>query len=294
MDDADKMPVQPPDDPSRRYKEELHRLEALLAQLPPRDETQRTLRLPVPPHIADAWYALPAEKRASYAQAIVEAWLEPLTRMPAEEPVLLPYFTTGTRLPTLQSLSDDALASIMHQAEHLLEARWPAPPLTEDTAALFETDRQHPETNPALYVHDFYRWCAQTAHLARQGALESVAPQTLAAGMDDAMFHQWSTLEYTLHALLGWLLVWAYAPEKRAAHAWWYVRITSYRTDLDILLGRSPVLRHKMAEEREDAYQRACKVAADDLGWGEDVARFPATCPWSVEQILDGAFFPEP
>lgn len=71
------------------------------------------------------------------------------------------------------------------------------------------------------------------------------------------------------------------------------MRITSYRTDLDILLGRSPVLRHKMAEDYEEAYQRACQVAADNLGWGEAVTRFPATCPWSVEQILNDNFWPE-
>jgi uncharacterized protein DUF29 len=259
------------------------------------------ISLPVPPQIAAAWQALPPERRASYARAIVEAWLEPLTRMPQEEPTLVPYFTTGTQrprpatpLPTLEALSDDALARLIHQAEDLLEARWPAPPLTEDSAPLFETDRQHPETNAALYAHDFYRWCAQTAHLARQGALAAVDPQTLASGMDDAMHHQWSALEQTLQDLLGWLLVWASAPERREAHAWWYTRIVRYRTDLDILLSCSPVLQHRLAQDLDRAYRRACEVAADDLGWGEGVTRFPATCPWRVEQILDDAFFPEP
>lgn len=258
------------------------------------------ISIPVPPQTAAAWRALPPERRASYARAIVEAWLEPLTRLPQKERTLVPYCTTDTQHPrpdtprsALEALSDDDLAKLIHQAEALLEARWPDPPLTADSATLFETDRQHPETNAALYYHDVYRWCAQTAHLARQGALASVTPQTLAAGMDDAMFHQWSALEHTVRALLGWLLVWAYAPAGRVAHAWWYVRITSYRTDLDILLGRSPVLRHKMAEDYEEAYQRACQVAADDLGWGEDVTRFPATCPWSVEQILNDNFWPE-
>lgn len=248
--------------------------------------------IPVPPQTAAAWRALPPERRASYARAIVEAWLEPLTRLPQQECTLVPSFAQRPH-PALEALSDDDLAKLIHQAEDVLEARWPAPPLTADSATLFETDRQHPETNAALYDHDVYRWCAQTAHLARQGVLASVTPQTLAAGMDDAMLHQWSALGHTVRALLGWLLVWAYAPEGRAAHAWWYVRITSYRTDLDMLLGRSPVLRHKMAEDYEEAYQRACQVAVDDLGWGEAVTRFPATCPWSVEQILNDNFWPE-
>jgi hypothetical protein len=259
-----------------------------------------SISLPVPPQIAAAWQALPPERRASFARAIVEAWLEPLTRLPQEGPTFVPYYTIGTARPVpdtprpaLETLADDALAKLIHQAEDLLEARWPAPPLTADTATLFETDRQHPETNAALYYHDLYRWCAQTAHLARQGALATVNPQTLAAGMDDAMHQEWSALEQTIQALLGWLLVWAYAPEHREAHAWWYVRITRYRTDLDILLSCSPVLRHKLAQDLDKAYQRACEVAADDLGWGDDVSRFPATCPWTPVQVLDDTFWPD-
>jgi hypothetical protein len=257
------------------------------------------ISIPVPPPIAAAWQALPAEKRAAYAQAIVEAWLEPLTRMPQEGSTLVPYYTIGTvrsvpdtPRPALETLSDDALAKLIHQAEDLLEARWPRPPLTADTAALFETDRQHPETNAALYHHDFYRWCAQTAHLARQGALASGDPQTLAAGMDDAMHHQWSALGQAFQDVLGWLLVWTYAPERREAHAWWYTRIVRYRTDLDILLSCSPVLQHTLAQDLDTTYQRACEVAADDLGWGDDVLRFPATCPWTAAQVLDEDFWP--
>lgn len=200
-----------------------------------------------------------------------------------------------TPLSALETLSDEALASLIHHAEHLLEARWPAPPLTADTAPLFETDRQHPETNAALYYHDFYRWCAQTAHLARQGTLAPLAPQTLAAALDDAMFHQWQALGETFRALLGWLLVWTYAPAQREAHSWWYVRINAYRTNLDIVLACSPVLQRQLADEREEAYQRAWEVAADDLGLDDATRRatFPTTCPWSVEQILDDTFWPE-
>jgi hypothetical protein len=252
------------------------------------------ISIAVPPQIAAAWQALPVGKRASYAQAIVEAWLEPLTRLPQEGPTLVPYYTLGTARPVpdtprpaLETLADDALAKLIHQAEDLLEARWPAPPLTADTATLFEADRQHPETNAALYHHDFYRWCAQTAHLARPGALAAVDPQTLASALDDAMDQQWSALEQAMQELLGWLLVWAYSPERRDAHAWWYVRIVKARTNLDILLRCSPVLRHKLAQDLDRAYQRACEAAADDLGWGDDVSRFPATCPWTPAQVLD-------
>jgi hypothetical protein len=36
------------------------------------------ISIPVPPQIAAAWQALPPERRASFARAIVAAWLEPL------------------------------------------------------------------------------------------------------------------------------------------------------------------------------------------------------------------------
>jgi hypothetical protein len=51
------------------------------------------ISIPVPPPIAEAWDALPPERRASFARAIVEAWLEPLLLRPMESPVFIPYHT---------------------------------------------------------------------------------------------------------------------------------------------------------------------------------------------------------
>ena len=42
------------------------------------------IAIPVPALIVEAWEGLPVEQRASCERAIVEAWLEPLTRMPQE------------------------------------------------------------------------------------------------------------------------------------------------------------------------------------------------------------------
>lgn len=52
-----------------------------------------SISLPVPPQIATAWRALPPERRASFARAMVEAWLEPLLLRPMESPVFVPYHT---------------------------------------------------------------------------------------------------------------------------------------------------------------------------------------------------------
>jgi hypothetical protein len=47
-----------------------------------------------------------------------------------------------THPAVLKALVDEVLAYLIHEAEAVLEARWPAPPLTEDTAALFEAERR--------------------------------------------------------------------------------------------------------------------------------------------------------
>jgi hypothetical protein len=150
------------------------------------------ITISVPPHIAEAWEALPAEQRASYERAIVEAWLEPLTRIPQNGRTLVPYCTTSTPvprpdipLPTLEALPDDTLARLIHQAEDLLEARWPRPPLTADTAALFETDRQHPETNAALYHSAHGREVCPAKE--RQRMTETNQPRVLVATLRDAL-----------------------------------------------------------------------------------------------------------
>jgi hypothetical protein len=51
------------------------------------------ISIPVPPQVAAAWQALPPERRASFARAIVEAWLEPLLLRPMTPPVYIPYYT---------------------------------------------------------------------------------------------------------------------------------------------------------------------------------------------------------
>jgi hypothetical protein len=82
------------DEHRRQMHEHLAHVQALRARLPPRDAEGNagppTITLPVPLPMATAWNALPPEKRTAYAQTIVAAWLDPLTRLPTEEPVLHP------------------------------------------------------------------------------------------------------------------------------------------------------------------------------------------------------------
>jgi len=66
--------------------------------------------------------------------------------------------------------------------------------------------------------------------------------------------------------------VWTYAPSTRGT-CLWYVRIVRYRTDLDIPCVVA-VLRHKLAEDLDKAYQQACEVAPMTLV-GRGCARFP-------------------
>jgi len=56
------------------------------------------------------------------------------------------------------------------------------------------------------------------------------------------------------------------------------------------LSARSPTLRPKLVNGLEDNYARAVKRTAAETGLG--VHRFPATCPYRVEQVLDEDFLP--
>jgi hypothetical protein len=69
------------------------------------------IRLPVPPAIAAAWDALPPDKRTSLANAIVEAWLEPMLLRPRVSPTLVPYYTIREETPVDPDDRDAARAA---------------------------------------------------------------------------------------------------------------------------------------------------------------------------------------
>ena len=96
-------------------------------------------------------------------------------------------------------------------------------------------------------------------------------------------------LESRLTVLLQHLLKWQYQPARRGKS--WELTIKGQRNDFLKVLRDNPGLKPKLSGVLVDAYQSAVIKASEETGFNEDV--FPASCPWSFEQISQAGFYPD-
>ncbi len=92
-----------------------------------------------------------------------------------------------------------------------------------------------------------------------------------------------------LAALLMQLLKWDYQPTLRGNS--WRATIKVQRRELARHLDDNPSLKAKLDEAIADAYGDAILNASRETGLDEE--SFPASCPWSPDQIARDDFWPE-
>jgi hypothetical protein len=74
----------------------------------------------------------------------------------------------------------------------------------------------------------------------------------------------------------------------------WEVTLIVQRTRLCRLLKESPSLRTVVPEYTLEAYATARRVAGVEMKLARGAEPFPDQCPWTIEQILDLDFYPQP
>jgi hypothetical protein len=82
------------------------------------------------------------------------------------------------------------------------------------------------------------------------------------------------------------------ANEWRGRSRNWKLHAAEHRDRITDILENEQTLRNKFDEFVDKAYPRSRRRAALEMGHKE--SRYPDTCPWSIPQILDNEFFPEP
>jgi hypothetical protein len=90
--------------------------------------------------------------------------------------------------------------------------------------------------------------------------------------------------------LLLHLLKWAYQPERRGRSCRRSILLA--RQHLTRRLQDSPSLRPELPAFVSEAYANARHLAAVETDL--PIAAFPEICPWTLDQIEDEAFLPEP
>ncbi len=90
--------------------------------------------------------------------------------------------------------------------------------------------------------------------------------------------------------LLLHLLKWHYQPALKGSS--WRRTIREQRRQIAEILEESPSLRARRAAEMARAYSNARDDAEDETGLPLKV--FPETCPFSLDEVEDKSFWPEP
>lgn len=144
-------------------------------------------------------------------------------------------------------------------------------------------------TDPTLYDRDFYAWANQQAALLRAGNLAAADIAQIAEEIESMGKTEQRELENRLTVLLLHLLKWRFQPKRRGAS--WEATIRIQRRDLTRHIDRNPSLKPHIADAACYAYGNAVIEAAAETGQPEET--FPAECPWTFEQIMSAAFWPE-
>jgi uncharacterized protein DUF29 len=139
-----------------------------------------------------------------------------------------------------------------------------------------------------LYDRDFYAWSREQAELLRAGKLAQADIEHIAEEIDSMGRTEKRELISRLSVLLLHLLKWRYQPEKRGPS--WEASIHVQRYDIEDHLDDNPSLKPLLPQALASAYRRASLEAVAETGLPG--ATFPEACPWTVEQVLDGGFWP--
>ncbi len=148
-----------------------------------------------------------------------------------------------------------------------------------------------------LYEQDYTAWAHAQANLLRAGRFDALDVEHLLAELEDMGKSEQRSLESHLRVLLAHLLKWQYQ-YPQLAERWkefkgdsWHNTIVQQRNETLFLLEENPGIKRFWPEVVKKAYAKARKLAADESGL--PIETFPRECPYSDEQILDKAFYPQ-
>ena len=140
----------------------------------------------------------------------------------------------------------------------------------------------------SLYEHDFYAWANEQAALIRAGNLAAVDLEHVAEEIESMGKTEKRELVSRLAVLLQHLLKWQYQPGRRGSSL--EATITVQRHAIADHLDDNPSLKAKLDETITKAYRDAALLAAGETALPKTT--FPASCPWSFEQIVNEDFWP--
>jgi predicted DNA-binding ribbon-helix-helix protein len=138
----------------------------------------------------------------------------------------------------------------------------------------------------AEYERDFYSWSIEQARLLREGRHDALDRDNLAEEIESLGREQFNKLVSALRVAMLHMLKWDHQPPLRSRS--WVLSIEEQRLEIVDVLADNPGLKPRINEAIARAYRRARIEAAKETGLDE--ATFPATCPYSFDDITKRGF----
>lgn len=140
---------------------------------------------------------------------------------------------------------------------------------------------------------DVYAWLLSQANRLREYRPEKLDWWGLAEELEDIVALQRAKVVSLLSIVQAHLLKWHYSKIRRSERSW-QKSLVAARTELNLILDESRILRNELPSFLVKAYAPALRLAGTDMRLEKrDWERlFPVDCPWRSEQILDQDFLP--
>jgi len=142
-----------------------------------------------------------------------------------------------------------------------------------------------------LYDEDFYAWTLRNAELLRQGRVGEADLEHLAEEVEDMGREQRHALRSQLRQLVVHLLKLDCSPAKEPRRGW-FEEVQNARAEIADRVSDNPSLRPQLPALFAQVWPRARRQAIEALSAFGEKGRFPADCPYTLDQALDEAFFP--
>lgn len=139
-----------------------------------------------------------------------------------------------------------------------------------------------------LYDTDFVQWLDCTAQLLKERRFDELELEKLVEEIESLNRNEKREIENSLEILLTHLLKWHYQPGHRSRI--WQATIQEQRQQLAKRLKDSPSLKNYVQNKLKVSYGIARQRAdAETIIF---LQSFPERCPYSIDDILNPAFFP--
>lgn len=140
----------------------------------------------------------------------------------------------------------------------------------------------------SLHDQDFYAWTRRQSSLLKHGQFAELDLMHLIDEVEDMGSNVHRQLTSRLEVLLMHLLKWQFQPAPQGKS--WMLTIAEQRRRIAKLLRKNPSLKAQLEETMADAYEDARHSAM--LETGLELSRFPESCPYRLEDVLDAEFYP--